>query len=396
MKSIKSIYKIGTGPSSSHTMGPERACKYMIETYGENTKFDVILYGSLALTGKGHLTDYIIEKTLGDQLNEFKIDIRKKILPHENTLDFIDIDTGETTTILSIGGGEIKIYGQEENLNNKENIYPHSTLKEINKYLETENINYLEYIQKFDNKVFGHLEEVWKVMKKAVEEGLLQTEILPGKLKTKRRAKNLASSQDPEIRVMSYAYAVSEQNASGNIIVTAPTCGACGVLPAVLYDMYKNYGYSEKVIVDALAIAGLFGQIVVENATISGAEAGCQAEVGTATAMAAAAIMFLKGGKTLEIESAAEIGLEHQLGLTCDPVYGYVQVPCIQRNAVGSQKAIMASKLAGIISKDEKVSFDVVVKVMFETGKEMSENLRETSKGGLAIYLKQALEENQN
>lgn len=393
MKSIKDVYKIGTGPSSSHTMGPENAAKYIIKKFENCSTIDVVLYGSLALTGKGHLTDYIIKKTLGSKCNNIIFDLKKKNLKHENTMEFL-IDKTTRVEVLSIGGGDIIVDGESISEDDKQ-VYPHENFTEIRKYCNDNKIELIEYIREFDLKLFDYLDEVLSVMFESVKNGLEKEDIIPGILKVKKRAKLMfdKSTANSDNRLMSYAYAVNEQNASGEVIVTAPTCGACGVLPAMLYYASEDLKLERKVLIDALAIAGLFGAIIKNNASISGAEAGCQAEVGSATAMTAAAYAFIQGGNLSVIESAAEVGLEHQLGLTCDPVYGYVQIPCIQRNAMGVIKAKNSAQIAMMVSEHEIVDFDTIVQVMYETGKDMHVNYRETSIGGLANVLRRRLEE---
>ena len=229
-------------------------------------------------------------------------------------------------------------------------------------------------------------------MKNGIEIGLKEEGIIPGRLEIPKKAKNLyeenIENETAELKrtrlLTAYAYATSEQNASGGIIVTAPTCGASGVLPAVLYYLYKEENIPEDKIIEGLAVAGLIGNLVKTNASISGAECGCQAEIGTACSMAAAGYAYIKGFSTDVIESAAEIAMEHHLGLTCDPIYGYVQIPCIERNAVAAIRAIDSANMASLLYKDSKISFDLVVETMYETGKDLSGHYRETSKGGLA------------
>lgn len=388
MLSIKDVYKIGAGPSSSHTMGPELACKRILELHNNIKNVEITLYGSLSLTGKGHLTDAIIKETLIDFPTSIKFNYDAVDLEHENTMKFIvELDTDEkyTYTVFSIGGGDIFIK-ELDGKDVKEDVYPHNKFREIQIYCEEQNISLSEYVFKFEPEIKSFLEEVWNVMKNAVEEGLSATEDLPGKLKVKRRAKLLNQDKDVEMLISSFAYAVSEQNASGGQIVTAPTCGACGVIPAILYYLHTVEKYTEEKIIEGLAVAGIIGAIIKKNASISGAVAGCQAEVGSATAMAAAAYTYIVGGNIHQIESAAEIGLEHQLGLTCDPVLGYVQIPCIQRNAVGAIKARVAGKLGLLVSEHESVKFDTIVQVMYETGKDLQSGYRETSTAGLAKY----------
>lgn len=388
MKSIIDVYKVGAGPSSSHTMGPENACKKFIEKYPEVKEIKATLYGSLALTGKGHLTDWIIEKTCNERNVSVEISWKPdESVGHENsmTLECINCDTPIKWLIHSIGGGDIRIVDQDDE-QDEEDVYPHNNMKEIIHYCETNDLTFVDYISKYDKEAMNHMKIVWEVMSQAIENGLSKDGILPGDLKVARRAKKLFEIAEEDTLLSAYAYAVNEENSSGGTIVTAPTCGACGVIPAVLRYYKEKCNLSDEKLCEGLAVAGLFGAVVKKNASVSGAEAGCQAEVGTATAMAAAAIAWITDSTLRQIVASAEIGLEHQLGLTCDPVLGYVQIPCIQRNAVGASKARTAYNIALGVTDDEKVSFDTVVKVMYETGKDMKSEYRETALGGLAKY----------
>ncbi len=369
MKSIKDVYKTGFGPSSSHTMGPQKAAEQFKKKYSSLAHVDVYLYESLALTGKGHLTDYIIKKTFGDISVEIIWKPNEKNKRHENTLKFIGVLSDGVRveeTIYSIGGGDILIEGDEYD-NSVSSIYPHKTINEISIYCQEHNLLFIDYIKQFDLAINEHLVRVWEVMKQSIDNGLSKEGELPGLLKIKRKAKLIYDNANgnEDLILDAYAYAVNEENASGGLIVTAPTCGASGLIPAVLRFYQERLNVSDEEVVDALAVAGLFGALVKENATVSGAEAGCQAEVGVATAMAAAAIMQLHKGSNIQIHSAAEIGLEHQIGLTCDPVLGYVQVPCIQRNAIGALKAKNSFLLAKEIADVETVDFDTIVKVIY-------------------------------
>lgn len=393
MKSLKELYKIGNGPSSSHTMGPKKAALLLKDKYPEADLYKIILYGSLAYTGKGHLTDKIILKALEKKNVEIIFNKDVKELKHPNTMDLIAYKNNEELgrfTAYSVGGGSIQIGG--ELLKEEKNIYKLTTFTEIKKYCIKKEISLLEYVIMQEGKeIIEYLNSVWKTMKKTLEEGLEKEGIIPGKLKISKKAKSLYNTVTKEtselkrIRLLTaYAYATSEQNASGEIIVTAPTCGASGVLPAVLYYLYKQENISEKSIIEGLAVAGLIGNLVKENASISGAECGCQAEIGTACSMAAAAYAHIKGYNINIIECAAEIAMEHHLGLTCDPIYGYVQIPCIERNAVAAVRAIDSANMASFLYKDSKISFDLVIETMYETGKDLGSHYKETSKGGLA------------
>lgn len=390
MQSIRKLYRIGRGPSSSHTMGPERICTLFKELHPAD-KYKVVLYGSLNLTGKGHLTDWIIKKTLENVEIEWSLDP----VEHPNTMDlYAYIDNKEVAydRYYSIGGGSIRRKGDEHIPS--ESVYPHKTFKEIHDYCDEHNLKLYEYVYRFEDDSFkSFLEEIWNTMKHSINEGLHQEGNLPGELEVSRKARNLLYKpnlrSNTELRLVSaYAYAVSEVNASGGIVVTAPTCGASGVLPAVLYYLRDIQKFSDMRILDALATAGLIGNIVKHNASISGAEAGCQAEIGTACSMAAAAHSELFNNSIDKIEYAAEIALEHHLGLTCDPVKGYVQVPCIERNAVAGHRAINASELAFLLMGSRKISFDMVVETMRQTGLDLHEQYRETSAGGLAKHYK--------
>ena len=390
MKSIKNVYKIGSGPSSSHTMGPETAAKLFVKSFPNSDHVNCTLFGSLALTGKGHLTDYIINEVFDSaQIKcDIKFDYTTKV-SHPNTMIF---KTNEIIwTVRSIGGGEITIDERPSNSLDTE-LYSENNFSSIIAYCKKNEIDLYEYIDKYEDNIYSYLVDIWQVMKKSVRRGLEVEGNLPGELQVSRKARSLLEDADEQqLLICSYAYAVSEENAAGGQIVTAPTCGACGVLPSVLYDLYTNHNITEELIIKGLAVAALIGQIIINNASVSGAEAGCQAEIGSATAMTAAAISYINGESLRVIEASAEIGLEHQLGLTCDPVLGYVQIPCIQRNALGANKAIIASRLAKVISSTENIEFDVIVKVMYETGKDLMSEYRETSIGGLAKYYRKGV-----
>lgn len=391
MKSIKSLYKIGKGPSSSHTMGPQKAAEIFKSKY-PNHKYKAILYGSLALTGKGHLTDWVIKHVLGEVDVVFSSDFIDR---HPNTLDLIAYDFQgalvDTMRVYSVGGGSIEIEGvdHEESVD----VYPHNTFTEIMAYCERENIRLKDYVSRFESSdIRFFLKSIWEAMQRSIDEGIQQEGLLPGDLEVKRKApqlyKRVMKNEPSEIKenrlVSAYAFAVNEMNASGGTIVTAPTCGASGTMPAVLKYMSERHGFSDEKMIDALATAAIIGNVIKHNASISGAEAGCQAEVGSACSMAAAAHGELFNLSLKQIEYAAEIALEHHLGLTCDPIGGYVQIPCIERNAVAALRAIDACGLAYFLSDSRKISFDLVVETMFETGKDMPANYRETSCGGLA------------
>ena len=398
MKSIKNLFKIGYGPSSSHTMGPSFASEDFLKNHKNADFVKVILYGSLAKTGKGHGTDRAISETLSAVPHDIVFDVETKTDVHPNTLEFIafkeNVEIGRKR-YYSIGGGEIQT--DEKQFSEEKQIYKESTFEEISTLCKSKNIRLSDYV--FENEsedIKSYLITVWKTMQNAINEGLSHRGILPGNLFVERKAQFLYNQkhidESPQTRenrlVCSYAFAVSEQNADCGIIVTAPTCGSCGVLPAVLKYMQDKNNFSDEDIIRALAVAGLIGNIVATNASISGAECGCQAEVGTACSMAAAALCELFEMGIDQIEYAAEVAMEHHLGLTCDPVCGLVQIPCIERNAVAAMRAINALSLANFLFASRKVSFDVVVETMYQTGKDLSHLYRETSEGGLAKLYK--------
>lgn len=394
MKSIKSLYKIGLGPSSSHTMGPSFAATEFLKISPQADFIKVTLFGSLAKTGKGHGTDRAISETLANIPHEIVFDYESKTPIHPNTLEFIAFQEGKETDkkeFYSIGGGEIQFDGADS-VSPKE-VYSENNFTEIANMCKSRNIRLSDYVfEKEDSDIKQYLMEVWKTMQNAINEGLSKSGTLPGGLSVERKAQFLYNQkhidESPQTRenrlVCSYAFAVSEQNADCGIIVTAPTCGSCGVLPAVLKYMQDKNNFTDEDIIRALAVAGLIGNIVATNASISGAECGCQAEVGTACSMASAALCELFEMGIDQIEYAAEVAMEHHLGLTCDPVCGLVQIPCIERNAVAAMRAINALSLANFLYGSRKVSFDVVVETMYQTGKDLSHLYRETSEGGLA------------
>jgi len=392
MDSIKKIYKIGNGPSSSHTMGPKKAAQQFLEKNNNASDFKIHLYGSLALTGKGHLTDIAILDTFNNNA-EIIWHKDEKLPLHTNGMKFQAFDNDnqqlDEWEVYSIGGGELM---DEKSKNETKKIYPHSTMKDIIDYLEKEGGTFWEYILMFDeNDLLDYLSEVWKAMKEAIHKGVETDGTLPGSLKLQRKApsyyfkaKSRNQFAQDETYLFAFALAVAEENAAGNVVVTAPTCGSCGILPAILYLFHKQYDISEKRILHALATAGLIGNLIKENASISGAEVGCQGEVGAASSMAAAAATQMPGGTIYQIEYAASSGLEHHLGLTCDPVAGLVQIPCIERNAFGAQRAIDSAIFAYNSDGRHYVHFDQVVEAMKQTGKDLPSLYKETSLGGLA------------
>ena len=394
MKSIRDIYKIGKGPSSSHTMGPAKAMSIFVSEHKDADSFEVTLYGSLADTGRGHGTDKAII-SLTDKPVSIVFNTTDRDLPHENTLDLKAFrdgkQDGETMRVMSVGGGDIKIEGRLPLTS--ENVYPERTFSAIAEICKKQGIRLSDYVVACEGEgIYDFLYEVWNVMRDSIHEGLTTSGILPGGLEVERKAQILynkrhidESQVTRENRIVcAYAYAVSEQNADNGTIVTAPTCGACAVVPSVLKYMQDKHGFSDRDILRALAVAGLIGTLTKTNASISGAECGCQAEIGTACSMASAALAELFEMGIDQIEYAAEIAFEHHLGLTCDPICGLVQIPCIERNAVAAMRAINAMSLANFLSGSRKISLDMVIRTMYETGKDLSHLYRETSAGGLA------------
>jgi len=392
MFSIKTLYKIGNGPSSSHTMGPRNAVLYVLEHYPNADLYEMYVYESLALTGVGHLLDYIVEKTFGDIPHKVIFDMETK-REHPNTMVFKVHKDNEIkeVTIYSVGGGLIDVVGVEDE--GYVDVFPHKNFSEIKEYCMSSNITLVDYIKKYDRPdLMEHMEKVYSTMTTMVKEGLEKNGFLPGKLHVARKAKKIFNKVVPNERadmkekrlISAYAFAASEENACGSTVVTAPTCGACGILPALL-RYYEDLGFTHEQLIEGLLVAGLIGLVVKHNASISGAECGCQAEVGTACSMGAAFIAHLYSQDILIIERAAEIAMEHTLGLTCDPIDGYVQIPCIERNALGALRAIDSAMLTHLITTtDSKISFDTVVETMYQTGKDLNNSYRETSTGGLA------------
>ena len=392
MKSIRSVYKIGHGPSSSHTVGPYRAAKFMGQRYPEADAWKVTLYGSLAFTGEGHGTGKAIRAALPEA--EIIFNREEKELPHPNTMIFTAMKDGKVIAskrIFSIGGGSIRFEG--ESSDEERIIYPQNSFSEILQCCKQKGITLTEFIyRQEDADIKDYLRMVWEVMQEAIRRGLKAEGILPGGLGVSRKAKLLYNmrcyNENADVTmnrlIAAYAYAVSEENADENLVVTAPTCGSSGVLPAVLYYMQYDRGFPEEEILDALAAGGIIGNLIRTNASISGAECGCQAEIGSACSMTAAALATLYRLNIDQIEYAAEIAMEHNLGLTCDPVNGLVQIPCIERNAVAAMRAISSVNLSRFLYATRKISFDEVVATMYRTGKDMNEKYRETSHGGLA------------
>lgn len=395
MKSIRTIYKYGCGPSSSHTVGPTIAAKVIKKYYPEADRFEAVLYGSLALTGRGHMTDRAITSILDNCSIIF--DYKKTDLPHPNTMVFRVFKDDELVaerTVLSVGGGEIKILDDDYC---EEEVYEFNHLSDIIHECENRNISLADYIyEKEKGDIKEELRNTWHRMEDCIQRGLNTVGLLPGDLMLERKANKLynmvVKEESPTARenrlVSAYAYAVAEENAAGKMVVIAPTCGASGVLPAVLYYLRHDRGYSEEEIIDGLAVAGMIGNVIRTNASISGAECGCQAEIGSACSMTSAAKAQISNMNLKQIEYAAEVAMEHHLGLTCDPIHGYVQIPCIERNAVAAMRAINSVTLASFLFETRKISFDAVVETMYHTGKDLLDKYRETSNGGLAALYK--------
>lgn len=395
MESIRELFRVGHGPSSSHTMGPAAAAGIFLQKNPEASAYRVTLYGSLAATGKGHLTEEAIKNIL--PADQTTIILKKdQFLPqHPNGMLFeAQRKNGEKTEwlVFSVGGGAIR----DSQSMNPPRLYPHDNFSEINSFCREKGITLCDYVFTYeDRQIKEYLLMIWKTMQQAIKKGLKTEGILPGPLKLERKAasffiksRNSRGLIQKISRNFAYALAVSEENAAGGIIVTAPTCGSSGVLPAVLKHLSESYHFTEDKIINSLAIAGLFGNLIKHNASISGAEVGCQGEIGTACSMTAAATAYLLGGSHKQMEYAAEMGLEHHLGLTCDPVAGMVQVPCIERNAMAAERALDCAVYALQTDGTHKVSFDEVVKIMKQTGLDLKNKYRETSTAGLATILR--------
>ena len=398
MKSIREIYKIGKGPSSSHTMGPERAAKLFKEQHSNADTYKVILYGSLSKTGVGHGTDRVIRQVLAPVSTEIVFSSESLSDSHPNTMDLYAYKGTSllgTLRIESIGGGDIRVPGQS--LLDTPEVYPENSFAEIADFCKWRYIDKLsDYVELNEGEdIWEFLMQVWLTMKQSIADGLQAEGVLPGGLKVQRKAKSLYEQNDAELapgmkefkQIAAYAYAVAEQNADNGTIVTAPTCGACGVLPAVLKYVQDTRNLSDEQIIRGLATAGIIGSLTKRNASISGAECGCQAEIGTACSMAAAALAELYEQNLDQVEYAAEAAMEHHLGLTCDPICGLVQIPCIERNAVAAMRAMNACNLSYFLTGSRNISYDMVCRAMHETGINLNHRFRETSEGGLAkIY----------
>lgn len=399
MQSLKELYKIGMGPSSSHTMGPRKAADAFNRTYPTAESFRAVLYGSLAATGKGHLTDFAIKEAFYPKPVTIEWEYDTFLPKHPNAMRFEALDKAGhvmgAQVAYSIGGGDIRTdeaFGQEIN-----NIYPHKSMAEILQYTSDKRMLLWEYVEEFEGTdIWKYLATIWKTMQTTMNRGLEKRGVLPGSLNLERKARRYlykAENSPQYLRRMnnlfSYALACSEENAAGGVVVTAPTCGSCGVVPAVCRLIQEIYEFEDTTILHALATASLFGNMAKTNASISGAEVGCQGEVGVACAMAAAAVCQLEGGDNRRIAYAAEMGLEHHLGLTCDPVDGLVQIPCIERNALAASRALDCATYALMSDGDNRVSYDDVLATMMQTGLDMNKDYRETARGGLARFFKE-------
>ena len=402
MKSIRDLYKIGKGPSSSHTMGPARAAEIFKSENPDAERYEVVLYGSLAKTGIGHGTDRVLRDAFAPKdVQIIFAEHDPDDLKHPNTLDLSAFTGAEKTASIrveSIGGGDIVVEGRP-GLEPPE-VYPENSFAEIAQFCAWRQVSLPQYVEMNEGpEIWDFLKDIWNAMRKEIHDGLSAEGVLPGGLNVQRKAKYLFERGHqvdiPQVRelqqVCAYAFAAAEQNAGNGTIVTAPTCGSCGVLPAVLLYLQDKYKFTDEKIAEALSVAGLLGCLIKRNASVSGAECGCQAEIGSACSMAAAAMSQLMGLSIQEIEYSAEIAMEHHLGLTCDPICGLVQIPCIERNAVAAKRAIDASNLAHMLVGTRTISFDMVVRTMYETGRSINKAFRETSEGGLAkLYSRRA------
>lgn len=396
MLSIKNIYRIGPGPSSSHTMGPKKAIEYILEKYQNSSDFIRMSFlGSLAQTGKGHLSDYIAEKTFNNFPHEIIFNTIEKC-KHPNTMIFEIYKNNiliKKEMIISIGGGLIKVANQK---NEKyKDCYLEKNFQEIKNYCIINHLSLIDYIYAHEEKDINlYMNNIMEVMLHSVENGLKKEGLLPGKLKVQRKAKEIylnynkdENEAEKEKRLIcAYAFATSEENASGEEVVTSPTCGSCGIIPSLVRYFYIDKKVEKQKIIEGLLIAGLIGVIIQQNASISGAECGCQAEIGSASSMGAAFVSYIDGLDILGIERSSEIALEHSLGLTCDPIDGYVQIPCIERNAIGALRSLISSNLSKLMgTSNSKINFDTVVETMYQTGRDLNKRYRETAKGGLAF-----------
>lgn len=421
METLREFYKIGNGPSSSHTMGPERAASQFrkkSEEKAEKLRYRVELYGSLAATGKGHLTDFIIKKTLENEAaDNVEIIFRPEVVYsfHTNGVKMSAYRCGDTDykdpllekLYFSVGGGSIvekeADFGLDEAAEKQEknivNVYPHKNFQEIQEYCKKEKITLPEYVGRYEGEeIWEYLMKIWQTMDETVKKGLNTEGYLPGKLNLERKAKNFYKKfknspiKDSKGRIYAYALAASEENASAGKVVTAPTCGASGLIPSILKTYQRESDLSDEEITQALAVAGIIGNLYKQNASISGAEVGCQGEVGVACSMGAGMVAYILGSDIDGIEYAAEIAMEHCLGMTCDPMLGYVQIPCIERNAIYAAKALDCAYYSIMSGDNNLVSLDEVMQTMLETGKDLNAGYKETSLAGLAKLKKDKLD----
>lgn len=394
MESLRELYRMGSGPSASHTMGPRFAAERYRAKHPDAFGYAVTLYGSLAATGRGHLTDKGMESVFPDKPFEIEWCPHEQLPMHPNGMRWYVVnDTGERSEpweVYSVGGGAIREAGSTSG---PQQVYDMSTMADIMAWCKARDCQLYDYVyEREGDSIREYLAEVWQAMQRALKQGLSESGTLPGALKVRRKAKSYlerAQNMKPDMQrsgmLSAYALAVSEVNGSAGLVATAPTCGACGIMPAVLTYLYESQELSESAIIDALATGGVIGNLVKTNASISGAEVGCQGEVGTACAMAAGAATQILGGSIEAIEYAAEMGIEHHLGLTCDPILGMVQIPCIERNAVAAIRAMDCAHLALLSDGEHHVSFDSVVDTMRRTGADMQHSYKETSAAGLAL-----------
>ena len=393
MQSLKYLYRIGSGPSSSHTMGPISAAKRFIKENPDADEYKVVLFGSLAKTGAGHMTDTALMRVFQGRKLDIEFDKSTPTDYHPNTMDFYAVKGGKTkkTRFYSIGGGEIIAEG--ESASEHSEVYSLNSFTDISAYCREKEIRLWQYVEEQEGaEIWDYLQDVWTVMQDAIKRGIQAEGTLHGGLGLQRKArylfrqKHIDESEETKTNrlICAYAYAVSEENADGGLIVTAPTCGACGVLPAVLKYLQVKRNFTDTLILRGLAAASVVGNLIKTNASISGAECGCQAEIGTACAMAAAAAAELYELDLDQIEYAAEMSIEHHLGLTCDPIGGLVQIPCIERNAIAAMRALNAVNLADFLADSRMISFDMIVDTMYETGKDLKVIYRETAEGGMA------------
>ncbi len=397
MKSLRELYRIGRGPSSSHTMGPSFAAAEFLASARGAVRFEVELRDSLAATGRGHFTDRAVKDVLGARRTKISWCPDAHDAFHPNGMRFVAFgaDGGKVAerTFYSVGGGAVAEKGREVHA---KDVYRFKNMTEALDAATRAGTPLWQIVDGAEGpEIWDYLQRVLSAMMAAIDRGLAADGVLPGGLRLPRKARAIyikAKMQSESMRrtglLVAYAHAVSEENAALGEIVTAPTCGSCGVLPAVLRYLRESLGSSEMELLRALAVAGLVGNVVKRNGSISGAEVGCQGEVGVACAMAGAAAAYLMGGSPRQCECAAEIGLEHFLGLTCDPVKGLVQIPCIERNALAATRAVVAGEMAVLSDGAHVVSFDTVVKTMLETGHDLPRLYRETSVGGLSRFVR--------